>query len=249
MRNVWTIARREYKLFFISPIAYVVAFFFLILLGYFFYSGLVQSIAYYTYYQSPPPGPEIVTGQMMVILLIFSMPAITMRSIAEEVRMNTMELMLTAPVRDWELIVGKWLGAFLYMLSLLAATLIFPLVLNFMVKPGIDQGVLLTGYIGLTLMVASLVAIGIFISSLFSNQVVVFFITLAAMLLLWFVIRPLGSDTSGAGNQILNYLNLINHYINFYQGTIDLSDIVYYLSLTSLALFLGTVSIEMRRWR
>lgn len=249
MRNVWTIARREYKLFFISPVAYVVAFFFLILLGYFFYSGLLQSVAYSLYYQSPPPGPEIVTGQWMVILLVFSMPAITMRSIAEELRMNTMELMLTAPVKDWELIVGKWLGAFLYMLSLLAVTLIFPLVLNFMVKPGIDQGILLSGYIGLVLMVASLVAIGIFISSLFSNQVVVFFISLATMLLLWFVVRPLGTDTGGAGNQILTYINFINHYINFFQGTINVSDIVYYLSLTSLALFFGTVSIEVRRWR
>jgi len=250
MRNVWTIARREYKLFFVSPVAYVVAFVFLILLGYIsFYSGLVEAIAYSMYYQSPPPGPEIVTGQWMVILLVFSMPAITMRSIAEELRMNTMELMLTAPVKDWELIVGKWLGAFLYMLTLLAVTLVFPLVVNFMVKPGIDQGVLLTGYIGLALMVASLVAIGIFISSLFNNQVVVFFVTFVAMLLLWFVVRPLGSDTGGTGNQILTYLNLINHYINFYQGTINLSDIVYYLSLTSLALFLGTVSIEVRRWR
>lgn len=248
MRNVWTIARREYKLFFASPIAYIVAFFFLLFLGYFFYSGLAQSIAYYTYYQSPPPGPEIVTGQI-IILLVFSMPAITMRSIAEETRTNTMELLLTAPVKDWELIVGKWLGAYLYMLTLLAVTLIFPLVLNFMVKPGIDQGMLLTGYIGLTLLVASLLAVGIFISSLFNNQVVVFFISLAAMLLLWLVLRPIGSDTGGAGNQILNYLNLINHYISFYQGTIDLSDIVYFLSLTSLALFLGTVSIEVRRWR
>ncbi len=249
MRNVWTIARREYKLFFISPIAYVVAVLFIFILGYSFYSGLLESIAYSVYYQAPPPGPEIVTGQMMVILLVFSMPAITMRSIAEEVRMNTMELMLTAPVKDWELIVGKWLGAFLYMLTLLAVTLIFPFILNFMVKPGIDQGILFTGYVGLTLMVASLLAIGIFISSLFNNQVVVFFISLAAMLILWLVIRPLGSDTGGSGNQILTYINLINHYINFYQGTIDLSDVIYYLSLTSLALFLGTVSIEVRRWR
>jgi gliding motility-associated transport system permease protein len=249
MRNVWIIARREYKLFFISPIAYVVAVVFLFLLGYFFYSGLVESIAYSMYYQSPPPGPEIVTGQMMIILLVFSMPAVTMRSIAEEVRMNTMELMLTAPVRDWELIVGKWLGAFLYMLTLLAVTLIFPLILNFMVNPGIDQGMLLTGYIGLILMVASLLAIGIFISSLFSNQVVVFFVSLVVMLIFWFVLRPLGSNTSSTGSQILNYLNIIQHYISFYQGSIDLSDIVYYLSLTSLALFLGTASIEMRRWR
>ncbi len=248
MRNVWIIARREYKQFFISPLAYVVAFFFMILLGYFFYGGLVDAMTYSAYYGSFAPGVDIVIGPM-VTLLVFAMPAMTMRSIAEEMRMGTMELLLTAPVKDWELIVGKWLGAFLFMLSLLALTLLFPLVLNFLVKPGLDKGVVLTGYLGLILMVASLVAIGIFISSLFNNQVVVFFISLAAVLLLWFVLRPLGTDTSGGGSQIVTYLNFINHFMNFYKGTIDLSDIVYYLSATSLALFLGTVSIELRRWR
>jgi ABC-2 type transport system permease protein len=249
MRNVWTIARREYKLFFINPVAYVVAFFFMIILGFMFYNGMLQANYYALYYQSPPPGPEIVTGEWMVILMVFAMPAITMRSIAEEVHTGTMELMLTAPVKDWELIVGKWLGTFMFMLSLLAITWVFPIILNKFVTPGIDQGVLLSGYLGLVLMAASLVAIGIFISSLFNNQVVVFFVSLAAVLILWFVIRPMGSDTSSTGSQIMTYANFINHYINFYQGTIDLSDIVYFLSITSLSLFLGTVSIEVRRWR
>ena len=248
MRNVWVIARREYKRFFISPVAYVVAFFFLILLGYWFYSALVEAITYSLYYQAPVPGVEIVIAPM-VTLLVFVMPAITMRSISEEIRMGTMELLLTAPVKDWELIVGKWLGAFFFMLSLLAITLIFPIVLNFLVKPGIDKSILITGYLGLVLMVASLTAIGIFISSLFNNQVVVFFISLAIVLVLWFVIRPLAVDASSANSQILTYMNFINHFMSFFRGTIDLSDIVYYLSVTSLALFLGTVSIEIRRRR
>jgi ABC-2 type transport system permease protein len=247
MRNIWIIARREYKLFFISPIAYVVAFFFILLMGYFFYSGLAQAVAY-SLYQPYAPTVQSVIGPM-VTLIVFVMPAITMRSIAEEMRSGTMELLLTAPVRDWELIVGKWLGAFMYMLSLLALTLIFPLILNLMVDPGIDQGILLSGYIGLILMVASLMAIGVFISTLFSNQVVVFFISLAVVLVLWFVIRPISQDSSTTGSQVLTYSNFINHFLNFYQGTVDVSDIVYYLSLTSLALFLGTVSIEIRRWR
>jgi ABC-2 type transport system permease protein len=184
----------------------------------------------------------------LVTLLLFVMPAITMRSISEEMRMGTMELLLTAPVKDWELVIGKWLGAFLFMLTLLVVTWIFPIVLNFLVKPGIDQGILLSGYLGLVLMVASLVAVGVFISSLVNNQLVVFVISLAIVLVFWLV-RPASTTTGGLGNQILTYLNFIDHYLNFYQGTIDLSDIVYYLSLTSLALFLGTVSIEVRRWR
>jgi len=246
MRNVWIIARREYKLFFISPVAYVVAFFFMILLGYFFYSALRDAIIHSTY-QAYVPGVQIVISPM-VTLLLFVMPAITMRSIAEEMRMGTMELLLTAPVKDWELVVGKWLGAFLFMLTLLAVTWIFPIVLNFLVKPGIDQGVLLSGYLGLVLMVASLVAIGVFISSLFNNQLVVFMVNLAIVLVFWLV-RPASTTTGGMGSQVLTYLNFIDHYMNFYEGTIDLSDIVYYLSMTSLALFLGTISVEMRRWR
>lgn len=246
MRNVWIIARREYKLFFSSPIAYVVAFFFMLLLGYFFYSALRDAIIQAAY-SAYAPSVQIVISPL-VTLLLFVMPAITMRSIAEELRMGTMELLLTAPVKDWELVVGKWLGAFLFMLTLLAVTWIFPLVLNFLVKPGIDQGLLLAGYLGLVLMVSSLMAIGVFISTLFNNQLVVFMISLAIVLLFWLV-RPASSTTGGLGTQIMTYMNFVDHYISFYQGTIDLSDIVYYLSLTSLALFLGTVSVEVRRWR
>ena len=246
MRNVWTIARREYKLYFSSPVAYVVAFFFMLILGYFFYSALRDAIIQATY-QPYAPGVQIVISPM-VTLLLFCMPAITMRTIAEEMRMGTMELLLTAPVKDWELVLGKWLGAFLFMLTLLAVTWIFPIVLNFLVKPGIDQGILLTGYLGLILMVASLVAVGVFISSLFNNQLVVFFISLGIVLMFWLV-RPPSTATSGLGYQVLTYMNFIDHYLNFYRGIIDLSDTVYYLSLTSLALFLGTVSVEIRRWR
>ena len=246
MRNVWTIARREYKLFFISPVAYVVAFFFMLLLGWFFYSALRDAIIQSTFSAYAPDVQIIISP--LVTLLLFTMPAITMRSISEEMRMGTMELLLTAPVKDWELVVGKWLGAFLFMLTLLGVTWIFPIILNFLVNPGIDQGVLLSGYLGLVLMVASLVAIGIFISSLFNSQVVVFLISLAIVLVFWLV-RPAASSAGGLGSQVLTYLNFIDHYLNFYQGTIDLSDVVYYLSLTSLGLFLGTVSVEMRRWR
>lgn len=120
--------------------------------------------------------------------------------------------------------------------------------LNFLVTPGIDQGLLLAGYLGLVLMVSSLMAIGVFISTLFNNQLVVFMVSLAIVLVFWLV-RPASNTTGGLGTQIMTYMNFVDHYISFYQGTIDLSDIVYYLSLTSLALFLGTVSVEVRRWR
>jgi ABC-2 type transport system permease protein len=246
MRNVWIIARREYKLFFISPVAYVVAFFFMLVLGIFFYINLREAIQA-AQYQGYAPSVQIVISPM-VTLLLFVLPAVSMRSIAEEIRMGTTELLFTAPVKDWELIVGKWLGSFLFMFSLLAITWVFPLILNFLVKPGIDQGLFLSGYLGLALLAASSIAIGVFISSLFNNQIVVYFISLIIILVLWFA-SQLVSGAGGTGSQILTYLGYVDHFMNFYQGTINLSDVIYYLSLTSLGLFLGTVSIEMRRWR
>jgi ABC-2 type transport system permease protein len=105
-----------------------------------------------------------------------------------------------------------------------------------------------TGYLGLILMVAALVGIGVGISSLFTNQIAAFFVSLAVVLLFWLV-SPESSTTGGLGTQIMTYMNFIDHYLSFYRGTIDLSDVIYYLSLTSVGLFLGTVSIEIRRWR
>ncbi|MBN2147673.1 MAG: ABC transporter permease subunit [Anaerolineales bacterium] len=246
MRNIWTIARREYQLYFISPVAYVVAFLFLLVLGWFFFQELTQAIQM-SLYQPYTPGAQVVISPM-VTLLLFTMPAITMRSIAEEQRMGTMELLLTAPVKDWELVVGKWLGGLLFVLTLLAITWIYPIVLNSLVDPGIDQGPLVSGYLGLVLMVSSLVALGVAISALFSNQIAAFFVSLAVVLAVW-LIRPDASTTGGLGSQIVSYLNFIDHYLNFFRGTIDLSDVIYYLSMTSLGLFLGTMFVELRRWR
>jgi len=246
MRNIWTIARREYKLYFISPIAYVVAFLFMVILGWFFYSNMNSAILQAAY-QPYAPSVQIVISPM-VTLLLFTMPAITMRLLAEEARMGTLELLLTAPIKDWELIIGKWLGGFLFMVTLLAITWIFPIALNFMVEPGIDQGPLVTGYLGLILMVASLVGLGVGISSLFTNQIAAFFVSLAVVLLFWLV-SPSSSTAGTVGTEVMNYLNFIDHYLNFYRGIIDLSDVIYYISLTAIGIFLGTVSIEIRRWR
>jgi ABC-2 type transport system permease protein len=198
-------------------------------------------------YQSYAPTIQMIISPM-VTLLLFTMPAITMRLLAEEARMGTLELLLTAPIKDWELVIGKWLGGFLFMVTLLAITWIFPIALNFMVEPGIDQGPLVTGYLGLILMVASLVGLGVGISSLFTNQIAAFFISLAVVLMFWLV-SPSSSTAGGLGTEIMNYLNFIDHYLNFYRGIIDLSDVIYYVSLTAIGLFLGTVSIEIRRWR
>jgi len=242
MRIVWIIANREYRRYFATPAAYAVAFFFLLILGLLFYTSLIGALI-----NQFPPGVDAVLGPL-VFLLLFATPAITMHLVAEEQRMGTIELLLTAPVKDWEFVVGKWLGGFLFLLTLVGITLIYPFVLNFMVSPGIDQGPLLTGYLGVILICASIVAVGVAISSLFSNQVAAFFVTLGVMLLLWIISAP--SQATGAGSELLNYLDFRRHfYSTFYTGVLAVEDILYYLSLTALFLFFGSVMVESRRWR
>ncbi len=243
MRNIWTVARREYNQYFTSPIAYVVAFIILLVLGILFYANILAAAA-----QQFAPDLQIVVGPL-VTLLLFSVPAITMRTLAEEQRMGTLELLLTAPVRDWELVIGKWLGAFLFMLSVIFVTLIFPFILNRLVQPGIDLLSMLASYLGVILLTAAVVAIGIAISSLFSNQIAAFFATLGVLLVFWVLGFP-AQSLGGTGADLLNYLDMSAHFYNtFYTGIIQVSDIVYYLSMTALALFLGSLSVEQRRWR
>jgi len=246
MRNMWTIAKREYKLYFSGPIAYAVAFLYLLILGILIYAQLRDALEQ-AYFQPYTPTVQVVTGAITVYLLIFTTPVITMRLLAEEARSGTMELLLTAPVRDWELVLGKWLSGFLFMVTLLLVTLIYPLVLNQMTSPGIDYGPLVTGYLGLLLMASSLVAVGVGISSFFNNQVPAFFVTLMIMLALWFI--PMLAPMSGAMKDVLDYLGFIQHYLGFFRGVIDIKDVAYYISLTALGLFLGVAAVEMRRWR
>jgi ABC-2 type transport system permease protein len=243
MHNIWTIAKREYSQYFISPVAYIIAFIILLILGIIFYANILAGLA-----QQFAPDITIVLGPM-VTLLLFTTPAVTMRTLADEQRMGTMELLLTAPIKDWELVVGKWLGAFLFYLSLILVTWVFPLILNRLISPGIDQGLLLAGYLGIVLMVAAMIAVGVAMSSLFTNQIAAFFATIGVLLVMWMIAYPIQQAT-GTGADILRYLDLSSHFYNtFYVGVVELKDVVYYLSLTALGLFLGTMSIEVRRWR
>ncbi len=243
MRNIWTIARREYTYYFSNPVAYLVAFMILLIMGILFYANITAAIL-----QQYPATVQIVIGPLTTLLL-FGTPAITMRLLAEEQRSGTMELLLTTPIRDWELILGKWLGAYFFVASVVLITWIFPVFLNQMIEPGIDQGLLISGYLGVFLFCSALVAIGVAVSSLFSNQIAAFFSTLGVYLVLWLIGTP-AQAMGGAGSELLSYLDFGEHfYTTFFQGVIDLSGIVYYLSVTALALFLGTISIEIRRWR
>jgi len=243
MRNILTIALKELKGIFISPIAYAVALAIFLVMGILFYANVLGAA-----YQQVAPAVQIVVGPLATLLL-FTVPAVTMRAVAEEQRTGTLELLLTAPVRDWEVVVGKWLGAVTFIFFVLLATWVYPIILNNIVDPGIDQGVLVSGYIGLFLMVAAFLAIGVAVSSLFSNQIAAFFTTLGILLVLWMISYP--SQAMGSlGGDLFRYLDMSEHfYPTFYRGIIELKDIVYYLSAIALALFLGSVSVEARRWR
>jgi ABC-2 type transport system permease protein len=194
------------------------------------------------------PDISIVTGPM-AFLLVFSAPALTMRLLADEQRMGTLELMLTAPVRDWELVIGKWFGSFLFVLTIIGISLIFPFALNGMVTPGIDQQMMLSSYLGIILVASAFLAIGVSISAMFSNQFSAFFLTMGLLVILWFLIGIPGQIFS-SGGAIFDYLNMNDRFYNsLNQGIVNLSDIVYFLSITALGLFIGSAAIETRRWR
>jgi ABC-2 type transport system permease protein len=246
MRNIWTIAKKEFSQYFISPIAYAVAF---LLLG---VTGLVFVLTIMNFsinsYTVSAPDSSSLTSVIAFLLMLFT-PALTMRLIADEIRMGTMELLLTAPLRDHELVIGKWLGAFLFILVLIAITLIFPLILNGLVKPGIDQKLMMSGYLGVIFVAAALLALGVGISAVFSNQIAAFFTTMALFIVLWWLISAPAGLLQQNG-QVFTYLSISSQfYDNFNRGAISLSSILYFLSLTSLGLFIGSTAVEIRRWR
>jgi ABC-2 type transport system permease protein len=247
MRNIWTIAKREYDNYFNSPLAYVVAFAVLLPLGIYF--ALILWVSAQQSFMGGGAPEATPINWLFVFLMIFLSPALTMRALSDEARMGTLELMLTAPVRDFELVAGKWLGAMLFVLSLALVTLVYPIILNNFVTPSIDWMVILSSYIGMILVVSALLAIGVGVSAVFTNQFAAFFTTLGLFFFLWFMISLPASYLQESG-EILNYLSLSNHFSQSMNiGTINLGDIAYYLSLTVLGLFVGTTAIEIRRWR
>ncbi|HET6595105.1 MAG TPA: ABC transporter permease subunit [Anaerolineales bacterium] len=250
MRNIWIIAKREYNHFFISPIAYVVAFMVLVTIGIIFAINILYFIqnAFQAFGQTPDITP--VTGAFG-FLLVLAIPAITMRLLADEARMGTLELLLTAPVTDFELVAGKWLGGFLFILTVLAVTLIYPLLLHFVfVSPGIDQQLVISSYLGVILVTASFLALGVGISAIFTNQVAAFFVTLSVFVFLWWLVGFPAQLLQGTGGEVFQYLNMQSHFYDaFNQGRVYLTDIIYFVSLIALGLFIGTSAIESRRWR
>lgn len=246
MRNTWTIAKREYKNYFSSPLAYIVMLLILGVVGIIFVLNLLDITQ--AYGMGGAPDASIVVGPM-AFLMVFSAPALTMRLLADEQRMGTLELLLTAPVRDWELVLGKWLGAFLFVLTIIGITLIYPLILHNLTDPGIDQNLMLSSYLGIILISAAFLSVGVSISAMFSNQFAAFFSSMGVLVVMWWLIGA-PANYLEQGGEIFRYLDMnLRFRYSLLQGIINLSDLVYFVSITALGLFIGTVSIESRRWR
>jgi ABC-2 type transport system permease protein len=247
MRNVWTVAKREFNMYFVSPVAYVVAFAFLLVLGLVFF--IIANFAVLGQWGSAPTPADIMNNFFAMILLLAACSVLTMRLFADEQRSGTIELLLTAPVREWELVVGKWLAALGYMFLLLLATGVYVLILNHYTQPGLDLGQAFTTYLGLALMVAAMLAVGVFASTLFSNQIASFFVTLVLLLVLMLVQYPFQGKTDVVST-VVNSLSFYNHFVmNFIVGVLDLSDVTYFVAAVVLFLFLATRVVESRRWR
>jgi len=245
MRNIWIIAKKEYISFYHSPIAYVIGVVTFLTLGIFFW----LQIDFAVQTQQFVPDIRNILDILIFPLFFLAVPVLTMRTISDENRTGTLELIMTAPVRDWELVVGKWLGTYLFILTIIALTWIYPFVLNFMVDPGIDQSLLTANYLGLSLLTAAMTAIGVLLSSLFKNQIAALIASLGVLIILWIISAP-AQLMQGVGADLLRHLSITDHYYEtFRYGIVDLKDIIYYLSMTVLALFLGTRAVEARRWR
>jgi ABC-2 type transport system permease protein len=222
--------------YFISPIAYMVSAVFLLIAGYLFSLILIQS------QQATMEGLFF----NIMVVLIFVVPLLTMRLLADEQKTGTIEILLTAPVRDWEVVLGKYLAAMGMFGVMLACTLYFPFIL-WRVGGTPDWGPILTGYLGLILLTSAMMAIGTLASAVTENQIVAAVLSFGILLLLW-LIEAAGNIATGSAT-VLTYLSLPAHYNDFARGAINLEDVVYYLSVTIAALFIATRMLETRRYR
>jgi len=259
VRNVMTIAGREIRSYFASPVAYVLIGAFLALAGYFFYALLVafnEALRVYSMMRQPEMLQRFNLNEMvlrpllhnMSVLLIFTVPAITMRMFPEEKRSGTYELLLTSPVRVSEIVIGKFLGGLVLVLIMVAASGLFGIILLVYGKPSPELPMMLSGYLGLTLMAVVFLAIGTLISSFTDNVVIAYIGALFALMVLY-TVGWLGETLTGIPGAMVKYLSITDHFQELLKGVIDSKDLVYFLTLLVLSLFVTQRSVESIRWR
>jgi ABC-2 type transport system permease protein len=265
MRNIWTIFKRELRGYFVSPIAYLVAFAVLVLLGISFNTDINYRID-----NTLRPNGTVVLSNF-AFLMVFFAPLLTMRLFAEEAREGTLELMMTMPSRDVELVVGKFLGAWSFYTFLLMLTMAYQILLlsitnwapqpeviagenfEFVARSRLDIGPIIAGYIGMFLYGGATIAIGTMFSAVTENQIVAGFLSMAVLLSLWVGdiagLVP-ASILSRDVIEALRFISLQAHYsTSFLRGIVTLEDVYFYVALIAVTLFITTRLVESRRWR
>ena len=238
MKNIGIISRKELGSYLTSPMAYVVTAIFLALSGTFFSTYLAA-----TSFEDTSIRGFLDAAQILILLFA---AILTMRLVAEERKSGTWELLLTAPVRDVEIVVGKFLGSLAVLTGMLVTTLYFPFLLVLFGDP--DLGTIGTSYLGLLLLGSACLSIGVFASTLSANQIVSAVVGGGILFGLWFL-GAAESFTTGALKEFIPFLSLSHHFTDFTRGIVDTRSIVYYLSVTALFLYLSQGSIQTARWR
>ncbi|MCY4659402.1 MAG: ABC transporter permease [Acidobacteria bacterium] len=256
MRNIATIAHKELRSYFVSPIAYVVVGFFAILFGYFFVASLSVMVRFSMQAgMFGMGGPQSINiNEFMIrpllsntaIVLLFFLPFLTARAYAEEKKSGTIELLLTSPLSDLEIILGKFLGVLALFALMLAVTGAHMGILFWYGEP--ELGPMLSGYLGLLLMGASFISVGLLVSSATRNQIVAGVITFALLLLFW-VLSWMADSVGPTSQAVLSYLSILEHFDDFSKGVIDTKHVTYYVSFIALGLFLTAKAVDTERWR
>jgi len=259
MRNVISISKREILSFFVSPVAYFVITGFLLLGGYFFfnllgmYEIILQRIAQMPMQMAmdmPNLNQWVVEPffKTLVVVLVFLVPLLTMRIIAEEKRSGTFELLITSPVKVSEIVLGKFLGVSFVIIVMMLLVFIFPFLLFIYGDPGPEIAPILSGILGLTLCALAFVSLGMAVSSFTESQVVAGICSMVALLLIYVIHSP-AEAASGFTADLLMYLSPMIQMQDMLRGVISIKAIVYFLSFISLGLFLSGRALEMQRWR
>ena len=236
MTAAFTIAKREIRTYFNSPIAYIVLTVFLLLAGYLFFGSLfIERQAELRSYFN-----------LMPLLLAFIVPAIAMRLIAEEKGSGSLEMLITMPVPDWQVIVGKFLAGMALLAVMVGLTLFYGVTV--MAVGPLDKGPAIGGYLGVLLMGGAYMAIGVMASTFTRNQIVAFIIAFAISFALYLFYRLLPFAPESL-RPLLSYLSIESHFEAVSKGVIDSRDIVYYLSVMTVSLVIATLSLESRKWK
>jgi ABC-2 type transport system permease protein len=238
-----TIARREFRSYFESPLAYVVICLSFLALGlmFFLYRG--------GFFQIDRASLSLMFEYAPAGLALLVVPVVTMRLLAEERRSGTLEMLITLPVKDSDVILGKYFGALGLVLVLVLATLIYPIAMfkwPWSLGP-LDMGPVLSGYLGLILFSAAAVALGLLFSSITQSQAISFFVTFLVLFALWFL-GTVGDTMGGTAGSVIQYISFQSRMEGFSRGLINTRDVIYFLSITVVALVIAFRALERRKW-